>query len=293
MQGVVWVAELDPALLSRLATTRGLVMDLDGTLVLGDRNVGGHRLLPGSAELIGRLRAWDMPFRIFTNGTVHSPRSYAEKLRKAGLDIQDEEMMTPSSAAADYFLAKGIKRVLVLGGEGVWRPLADAGIEVIESRSGKSDAQAVYVGWFREFTMPDLETAAHAIWNGAILTTASNVPFFATSEGRAIGASFAINAMLRALTGARVLVLGKPSRDALRSAARRMRIGSRGIRELTVVGDDPQLEMAMANAAGAISVGVTTGLNTRETLAQLPVKQRPSIVVDNVEGLLRLLEATR
>ena len=287
------MTQVDVDTLGRLAKTRAMVMDLDGTLVLGDRNIGGHRLLPGSAELIARLRQWDLPFRVFTNGTIHSPRAYAEKLRKAGLDVQDEEMMTPSSAAADYFLAKGIRRVLVLGNEGVWRPLADAGIEVIDSRSGNSDAQAVYVGWYRDFTMPDLETAAHAIWKGAILTTASNVPFFATSEGRAIGASFSINAMLRALTGARILVLGKPSRDALRSAARRLGIKAGGVRNITVMGDDPQLEMAMANAAGAVSVGVTTGLNTADMLAQLPAKTRPSIIVENAAGLLRLLEQTR
>lgn len=284
---------IDEALRARLAQTRALVMDLDGTLVLGDRNVGGHRLLPGSADLIAALRRWQLPFRIFTNGTIHSPQHYAEKLRKAGLDVQDEEMMTPSSAAADYFLAKGIRRVLVLGNEGVWRPLADAGIEVIDSRTGNSDAPAVYVGWYRDFTMPDLETAAQAIWKGAILTTASNVPFFATSEGRAIGASFSINAMLRALTGAKVQVLGKPSRDALRSAARRLGLKAAAIRDITVLGDDPQLEMAMANAAGAVSVGVTTGLNTAAMLAALPVKTRPSIIVENAAGLLRLLEQTR
>ncbi|MFY8195936.1 MAG: haloacid dehalogenase, partial [Novosphingobium sp.] len=60
--------------------------------------------------------------------------------------------------------------------------------------------QAVYTGWFREFDFNALEAACHSLWNGARLVTASNVPFFATENGRAIGASFPINAMLTAMT---------------------------------------------------------------------------------------------
>ena len=278
---------------ARLATAKGMVFDLDGTLVLGDRNVGGHRVLPGAKEFLAQLREWRLPFQILTNGTIHTPLSYAQKMRGIGLDIRDEEMMTPSTAAADFFLAKGIRRVLVLGGVGVWQPLADAGIEVVESGKGDADVEAIYVGWFREFTMPDLEVAAQAIWNGALLTTASNVPFFATADGRSIGSSFAINAMLRALTGRKTLVLGKPARQSLLSAARRMQLGVRDLRSIVVVGDDPQLEMAMANAAGATSVAVTTGLNTKATLAKLPLRQRPHRVVANVQELLTQMQAQR
>lgn len=282
-----------PSLSARLAAARGMVFDLDGTLVLGDRNVGGHRVLPGAVEFLAQLRAWRLPFQILTNGTIHTPHSYAEKMRAIGLDIRDDEMMTPSTAAADYFTGKRIRRVLVLGGQGVWRPLADAGIEVVESGAGRADAEAIYVGWFREFTMPDLEVAAKAIWNGALLTTASNVPFFATSDGRAIGSSFAINAMLRALTGAKALVLGKPARQALVTAARRMQLTSRNLSSIVVVGDDPQLEMTMANRAGATSVAVTTGLHTADAMSALPAVQRPQLVVSNVQELLTRMQAAR
>ena len=278
---------------ARLAAAKGMVFDLDGTLVLGDRNVGGHRVLPGAKEFLVQLREWGLPFQVLTNGTIHTPLSYAQKMRAIGLDIRDDEMMTPSTAAADFFLAKGIRRVLVLGGVGVWQPLKDAGIEVVESGKGDADVEAIYVGWFREFTMPDLEVAAQAIWNGALLTTASNVPFFATADGRSIGSSFAINAMLRALTGKKTLVLGKPARQSLLSAARRMQLRRSDLRSIVVVGDDPQLETAMANAAGGISVAVTTGLSTKAALAKLPLRQRPHRVVANVQELLKQMQAQR
>ena len=80
--------------------------------------------------------------------------------------------------------------------------------------------EAVFTGWFREFTFPDLEAACRDVWAGAILTTASHVPFFAAKGGRAIGASFAINVMIASLTKKRAKVLGKPSKDALHRALR-------------------------------------------------------------------------
>jgi hypothetical protein len=48
-------------------------------------------------------------------------------------------------------------------------------------------ADAVLAGWFPEFTMPALEAACHAVWDGATLYSASQTPFFAVDGGRALG----------------------------------------------------------------------------------------------------------
>ncbi len=48
---------------------------------------------------------------------------------------------------------------------------------------------AVYVGWHPDCGMKDIEAACHAIWAGAKLYVASDVPFFATRHGRTIGYS--------------------------------------------------------------------------------------------------------
>jgi HAD superfamily hydrolase (TIGR01450 family) len=212
---------LQNAVRERLSRVRALIFDMDGTLVLGNAASGAHEALPGAVELLALLKARGIPFRVFTNGTAKAPRVYAASLREAGLDVADEEMMTPSTAAADWFVRRGIGRVRVLGLEGVQAPLREAGIEVVGPSEKAEGVEAVFTGWFREFTFPDLEAACRDVWAGALLTTASNVPFFAARGGRAIGASFAINAMIRSLTGKKAKVLGKPSREA--HAARRTR----------------------------------------------------------------------
>jgi hypothetical protein len=58
---------------------------------------------------------------------------------------------------------------MVLDCEGVWRPLVDAGLEVaLSTAPDPGTVDAVYFGWYREFTVHDLEAACHAVWDGAI-----------------------------------------------------------------------------------------------------------------------------
>ena len=281
--------ELSPLLADRIAAASAFVFDMDGTLVLGDAASGGHQSLPGAAALLSELRVRGTPFRVFTNGTAKPPEVYASSLRHAGLDVADHEMMTPSTAAAAWFVAKGIKRVRVLGLAGVQAPLIEAGLDVIGPSEKAEGIEAVYTGWVREFTFPDLEAAYKDVWAGAMLTTASNVPFFATAGGRAIGASYAINAMIRAMTGKRAKVLGKPSREALRSALTLMKLPVSAEASTVIVGDDPALEMRMARSAGAIGVAVTTGLCSRDDFMARGSPERADAILPGLQPILEAL----
>ena len=272
--------------LQRLRSARGFVLDMDGTLVLGNKSNHGLNPLPGALEFVGLLQERGLPFVVFTNGTPRIPTAYAAMLREAGFTLDDEQMMTPACSAVDVFLRRKYRRVCVLGGDGMTRPLQEAGIETIPAQ-GKPEADAVFVGWFYDFNMHHLEAACQAVWNGARLYSASQSLFFATAEGRAIGPSRAICAMIRDLTGARINIVGKPSQHALRSACRRL-----GIKpdQLAVVGDDPSLEIPMALRGHALAVAVNTGIGAPDVYAKMKQKNRPHLFVENVQELLRLLQ---
>lgn len=273
------------ALVKRLRAAQGFIFDMDGTLVLGDAASGGHNPLPGAVDLLAALRSRGVPFRVFTNGTAKPPATYAAGLRKVGFDLRDEEMMTPSTSAAQWFLKQGIGKVRVLGLDGVAQPLVAAGIEAVGPTAEAEGVEAVYTGWFKEFTFPALEAACQDLWAGARLTTASNVPFFATATGRAIGSSFAINAMLKAMTGKQARVLGKPSVEAFRVAMQSMGLPRMAAPKMVVVGDDPALEMRMAVSAGAYGVGMTTGLMKRNNVRSLAAAEKPHALLESLEGL--------
>jgi NagD protein len=166
------------------------------------------------------------------------------------------------------------------------RPLREAGIETVAPK-GRPEADAVLAGWYREFGMDDLEAACHAVFGGAKLYSASQSVFFASAEGRVLGTSRAICAMITSVTGVPEHVVGKPSLDALRCAGHRLGAAPS---DLAVVGDDPELEMAMAHRGGALAVAVTTGVQAADRFEGLPEGRRPHLVLSGVGGLLPLLD---
>jgi 4-nitrophenyl phosphatase len=272
------------AALKRLRGSRAFVFDMDGTLVLGDKTNHDLNPLRGALEITSLLAARGVPFVLFTNGTARTPQQYVGMLRDVGFPLPEKGVMTPASSAADLFRRRGHRRILTLGGEGLEKPLRDAGMEIV-APEGKSHVDAVLVGWFREFTMSALEAACYAVWNGAKVYSCSQSLYFATAQGKAIGTSRAISAMIKDLTGARIHVVGKPALEALRCAARQL-----GVRtmELTVVGDDPSLEIPMAHRGGALAVAVNSGVGDADSYAHLPAKQRPHLTVRDVGELLSL-----
>jgi 4-nitrophenyl phosphatase len=280
----------DPAVLQRLRDLRGVVLDMDGTLVLGDRNNRGLTPLPGALELLTTLHELGVPFCIFTNGTVKTPAECADALRQIGFPVTADHVLTPASTAVDVFTRAGHRRVMVLGGKGITEPLEAAGIETLPPLR-EAGCDAVMAGWFRqELTFDALEAACFAVFGGADFYSASQSLFFATAEGKSLGTSRAISAVVRDVTGCDVNVVGKPSLQALETAARRLGLAAA---DLAVVGDDPELEVPMAHAGGATAIAVHTGIGHAESFCDLPVEVRPHADLPDVGALADLLRSAR
>ncbi len=262
---------------TRVRSARAYVLDLDGTLVLGDKSNKSVQALPGAADLLSLLDKRGIPYLVMTNGTVRTPAGISAELAKAGLNIPAKQILTPATVAASYFIRRGKQKIMVFGGEGVWQPIADASLEVVHSTDRSQDMKDVddiFIGWHRTIHLEEIEAACNAVWKGAGLYAASMVPFFATLHGRALGSSRMIAAMITTITGRRATALGKPSLHALRDAARL--IGCK-TSELVVVGDDPELEVKMALNGGALAVGVYTGTADAEDFAALAADRRPHL----------------
>ena len=266
------------------ATVRGYMFDLVGTLVLWDREHGTYEVLPGAIEVLSRLKDRGIPYVVLTNGSASPPAVQAPKLRAVGLPVADEQMLTPSSVTAEVLTRRGVRRALVLGSPGVGHVLKEQGIEITFTGEPECErVDAVYVGWHPECGMKDIEAACNAIWGGAKLYVASDVPFFASKTGRTIGYSYAITAAVRRMTKAPAIITGKPSLHALRHVAHRLGVH---MAEVGVVGDDPLVEMIMARRGKATGFGVCTGTTSRAQWAKQPPNRRPHHVLANVGQLL-------
>ena len=264
----------------------GVMFDLDGTLILSNRELGQYRVLPGAVELLEELDRRGLPFVALTNGSAYPAAQQAPRLAALGLPIGADRLFTPNSVAVGLFKAKGVERVLVLGTEGVSAALEQEGIATcVPGNVDAEKADAVYVAWHPDCTMTDIHAACTAVLNGAAFYCASDVPFFATQSGPAFGYSCAIAGAIVRVTGVEPELTGKPSQHALRFVASQLGVVQERV---AVIGDDPRVEIEMAQVGGAIGVGVTTGTTSREQWAAQDAIRRPHHVIDSLAEFLPL-----
>jgi len=270
--------------MNSVRTPQGLMFDLDGTLILSDRKLGGYTAIPGAAEALAALDDRGIPWIAMTNGSAYPASVQAPRLRAVGLPVRDERLFTPNSVAARAMIDRGYNRVLVLGTQGVADALAEAGVScVLPDDEGAHETDAVYVAWHPECSMPHIHLACERVLDGAAFLTASDVPFFATKDGRSFGYSCAINGAVARVTGVEPEPCGKPSALALRLVAEQLGVAET---DVGVVGDDAVAEMQMARAGGAIGIAVASGSTSRAEWATQPPARAPHVVIDSVADLL-------
>lgn len=263
---------------------RGFMFDLDGTLILSNRALGGYEAIPGARAARAQLDRMGIPWLALTNGSAYSAARQAPRLREVGLPIPDDRLFTPNSVAAQVMLARGYRSVLVLGTQGVAHALAELGVACVMPGEGGADAaDAAYVAWHPDCTMDHIHAACARVLEGAALLTASDVPFFATREGRSFGYSCAINGAIARVTGREPEVTGKPSAHAMRFIAERLGID---VAEVGVVGDDATAEMQMARTGGALAIAVTSGSTSAAEWAAQPPEKTPHLVIHDLGELV-------
>lgn len=261
---------------------RAVVFDIDGTLALMDKKTGAYRALPGAVAALAACRSRGRPAIAYTNGTFFPPEDYYPRLVAAGLRFDDGHILTPGVVAAHELRKSGVRRVLLLGGEGVRRPLAAQGIETFAPHETSDVVDAVMLGWTANFDARDLEAICRAVWAGAPVYAGSTAPFVAGSEGKILGISGAVAAMIEHATGVKAAVLGKPAVHGLEMIAAMTGVPPA---EMVVVGDDPALEIAMARSAGSLAVGVTTGLACEADFRAAPPQTCAEIILPGLEDL--------
>jgi phospholysine phosphohistidine inorganic pyrophosphate phosphatase len=88
-----------------LPTPAGYLLDLEGTLYTAGAAV------PGAVEMLARLRARQVPFRLVTNTTSRSRRMLVERLARHGFAVTAEEIVTATLAGVELLRTRGYARV--------------------------------------------------------------------------------------------------------------------------------------------------------------------------------------
>jgi len=269
----------------RLDRVRGFVFDIDGTLV-HRTGPGAVRAIPGAVEVLDRIAASGRPFAVFTNGSHVEPDAFARQLRAAGLPVADGQALTPLCSVQTYLgrFRRGAG-VLPFATEEARAYLEGAGVRLVDGRNG-ARVDAVFVAHADRTDFDELERAARAVLAGARLLTGSYVPAYAGADGPIFSRGAMITAALAKASGARPVVVGKPSYAAVREIGRRLGVPTP---ELAVVGDDVRLDVALGHLGRSTTVLVRSGISAAVDVSLIPERRRPHLAVDTVAELLERL----
>jgi 5'-nucleotidase len=268
----------------RLDEIRGFVFDIDGTLV--HRAGAEIHVIPGAIEVLERIRASGRPYALFTNGSHMEPSAFARELRGAGLPVEDDQVLTPLCSVQTYL--ERFRRdasVLPFVTDAARAYLEQVGLRLVDATNGMR-VDAVFVAHADTTDFEELERAARAVIAGARLLTGSYVPAYAGADGPILSRGAMITAAIAKASGGRPVVVGKPSRAAVRELERRLGVRSE---EIAMVGDDIRLDVVLGLLGRSLTILVRSGISAEVDLDRLPEKRRPHRSVETVAELLEWL----
>ena len=254
----------------------GYILDLDGTIYLGDR------LIIGAREVVLRIREAGKGVVFLSNKPLEPRDSYAAKLTRLGIPTPAEDVINSTRALIGYLRGECPgARVFVIGETALLEELRDEGLFLSEDRD---EIEVVVAAFDRTLDYTKLNIAHQALARGA--------RFFATNADRTcpiaggeIPDCAGVIAFLEATTGRQVeMIAGKPSRLMLDAAVARLGVPGE---DCLMVGDRLATDMRMGSDAGIDTALVLTGVTTREDMAGSQVT--PTYVLESVAELVKFV----
>jgi HAD superfamily hydrolase (TIGR01458 family) len=237
--------------MSRSPDYRGVLFDVDGTLLSNDEPV------PGAAQAIERLRARGVPFRIGTNTTRRPRSAVAGVLGRGGIRVTIDEVLNPAVLARRRILESGRTRAALLVPPGAREDFAG----VIDDETRPDWIVLGDLG--RGFTFEVLNRAYHGLRGGArLIALHKNRVWNNGVDGVVLDAGPYV-AALEYASGVEAELVGKPSRRFFELAVAEIGLPPA---EVLVVGDDLEADCRGGAAAGCRTALVLTGGTTRAAL---------------------------
>lgn len=256
--------------MEKLKKTELFLLDMDGTLYLGDQ------VFEGAVDFVRRISESGRKYIYLTNNSSRAGEDYVNRLRRLGFPCERENVFTSGMATAMYLRENyPDARVCLVGTEAFRRELESYGVELSDT-----EADVVVVGFDTELVYSKLERAVHFLRRGAAFI-AANPDWVCPMPGdEVLPDCGSICALLTASTGREPLYIGKPNRNMVDIIS-----GMTGVANghICCVGDRLYTDIAVAVNAGAVSALVLSGETDEEMLSLSPVK--PDYVFADVAEL--------
>lgn len=267
----------DEDLRAALHGVRGLLLDLDGVLVLAGKAI------PGAPEALAELDRRGFPYLVVTNTSLVSRASLACWGRSVGFTTAPDRFQSALSASAELVRREyGDRPVYVISSDDARAEFA--GLNVVDAAGADAAPDAVVAVILGDspdqLTKANLDRAFRLVRRGASLIGMHRNPWWITPEGPTLDAG-AFLVALEWATKRRARTVGKPSAAFFRVAIDRLaaEAAARGEpplhrRDLAMVGDDVGSDIGGARRSGLRTVFVRTGKHGDAELAAAAARPR-------------------
>ncbi|HEX8237184.1 MAG TPA: phosphoglycolate/pyridoxal phosphate family phosphatase [Abditibacteriaceae bacterium] len=272
--------------ISRLSA---LIFDLDGVIWRGNMPV------PGAVESVARLRAAGKRCFYCTNNSRKAPADFVAALAGMGIEAEEEEIMTSSSATALYLSQQltGDFSAYVVGEDGLTAALRKVGARIVSDREAESNGDnwsdfpvdCVVAGIDRHFTYDKLRLAQRFILNGARFVATNRDSTFPVANGVVPGAGSIVSAIETA-SGISPVTIGKPQPLMMHLLLQKFSLAPD---ETAMIGDRLDTDIIAAHRAGIGALYVATGVNTLEEAQRARGDLKPDVLLDDLPALCTLL----
>jgi len=233
---------------------KGLILDMDGVLWHDTRAIGN---LPALFAAISDL---GLRYVFATNNATKTVAEYQEKLKKFGLEVQAEQIITSAETTALYLQANHTAgtHIYVVGSDSLKQVLQKHGF-VVTPIDDYQSAALVVVGMDVGMTYEKIRNAALLVRAGADFIATNADATFPTPQGLFPGAGTMVAAISTA-SGKEPLIIGKPFTAMYDYAYQVLKLSPR---EVMGVGDRLETDIAGAQKAGCLAGLVLSGVSTR------------------------------
>ena len=259
-----------------LAEKKLFLLDMDGTIYLGDR------LFDGAAEFLRRVRARGGRYVFLTNNSSRGTDAYIEKLARMGIAAQPEDFLTSADAAIAY-LKKTYRDALyyVCGTQSLKAQLRAAGLRVTDTLTDGIDV--LLLGYDTELTYQKLEDCCILLGRGVDYVATHPDLVCPTSYGCAPDCGSVI-AMLDTACHRRPKVIGKPQPEMVTLALERFACAPK---DACLIGDRVYTDIACGRNAGIDTVFVLSGEGVAADREKYGVQ--PTWTLPNIRAVLEEL----
>lgn len=262
---------------SPLRDIRFYLLDMDGTIYLGDR------LFDGTKEFLQYVRASGGKYLFLTNNSSRSVDAYIDRMAHFGIAATKDDFLTSVDALCVYLDQNGYrgKRLYGFGTASFRAQLLAAGFDVTDRLEDGIDA--LVCGYDTELTFQKLEDACILLGRGVDFIAANPDWVCPTSYGYVPDCGSVCEMLFRA-TGRRPVFIGKPE-PAMPLLA--MEKYGYSPAQTAVIGDRLYTDIASGVHAGITSVMVLSGEGTLADVERSP--EKPTYIYPDIRAILNEL----